>query len=111
MLLHVTFVMAGRRLRATAPTRAATPNTARASTTIVPEGEAGRFVGDEVRYNAIAARVMQRHAVAIDDLHALSARFDGKYSVAPGDVHFTPQGYERLASQVAAQIEQRLPPR
>ena len=34
-----------------------------ASTTVVPDGEAGRFVGDDVKYNAIAARVMERHQI------------------------------------------------
>ena len=29
-----------------------------ASTTVVPEGEAGRFVGDDAKYNAVAAVVM-----------------------------------------------------
>jgi arylsulfatase A len=57
-----------------------------ASTTVVPEGEAGRFAGDEIRYNAVAAGIMKKHGVAINDLHTLSASFNGQYS-GPGDVH------------------------
>jgi lysophospholipase L1-like esterase len=79
-----------------------------ATTTTVPEKEAGRFVGDEDRYNAAAARVMQRHNVRTDDLCALTKRLAGKYSKAEGDVHFTPEGYTRLASQVSAVITEVL---
>ena len=39
-----------------------------ATTTPVPAGSAGRVVGDEVRYNEIARRVMQKHNVAINNL-------------------------------------------
>lgn len=79
-----------------------------ASTTVVPEGEAGRIVGDEVKYNMIAARVMQRHGIPTDDLHALSKSFAGKFSAGPHDVHFTAAGYQLLANQVAAEITRLL---
>ncbi len=82
-----------------------------ASTTIVPENETGRFVGDDEKYNAAAARVMQRHGVAIDDLFTLTKGLGGKLSVAPDDVHYTPEGYDRLAVQVATLIEKSLPAR
>lgn len=79
-----------------------------ASTTIVPQNEAGRFAGDDEKYNAVAARVMNRHGIPIDDLFALSKAFAGKFSKAPGDVHFTPEGYERIAAQVSTSIETQL---
>lgn len=79
-----------------------------ASTTVVPPGEAGRFEGDEVRYNAAAAEIMSRHEIAINDLHALSASFDASMFVAPGDVHFTEEGSQALAEQVAACIHGQL---
>jgi len=83
-----------------------------ASTTLVPEGEIGRFVGDDVKYNAIAARVMQRHDIPIDipinDLHALTAAFPADHFVGPGDVHFTAAGSNKLADQVAATIRAAL---
>lgn len=78
-----------------------------ASTTVVPEGEAGRYAGDEIRYNAVAAGIMKKHSVAINDLHTLSASFKGQYS-GPGDVHFNKQGSARLAEQVAASISAAL---
>ena len=75
-----------------------------ANTTLVPEGEPGRFVGDDVKYNAIAARVMERHDIAINDLHALTAGFPADHFIGPGDVHFTDKGTARLTDQVAAKI-------
>ena len=41
-----------------------------ATTTVVPEGEAGRHVGDEIKYNAVAAKIMNENGIAINDLHA-----------------------------------------
>lgn len=79
-----------------------------ASTTVVPENEVGRFVGDDEKYNAIAARVMARHGVATDDLFTLTRAFAGRFSSAPGDVHFTPEGYARIGAHVAAAIEEAL---
>ena len=75
-----------------------------APTTVVPEGEAGRVVGDEVKYNAAAARVMQKHGVRIDDLHALTKTFGPELFVGPGDVHYTQEGSAKLATQVAESI-------
>ena len=75
-----------------------------ASTTFVPEGEAGRVVGDDVKYNAAAARVMKKHGVATNDLHALTAGFDAKFFTAKGNVHFTSAGSARLGKQVAGAI-------
>lgn len=80
-----------------------------ASTTIVPEGEDGRFVGDDEKYNAVAAKVMERNAIVTDDLFALTKSFAGKFSKAPGDVHYTPEGSEALAAQVSASIAKALP--
>jgi len=80
-----------------------------ANTTVVPGGEAGRFVGDDEKYNAVALRVMERNGDAIDDLWTLTKGFDGKYSLEPGDVHYTPEGYGKIATQVSAEIEKVLP--
>ena len=77
-----------------------------ASTTVVPEGEAGRFVGDDVKYNEVARRIMEKHGIPIDDLHASTTSFAGKFSSAKGDVHYTKEGYAKLAEQVATSIKQ-----
>lgn len=79
-----------------------------AATTVVPEDEAGRIVGDDIKYNAVAAKVMQKHGIAINDLHALSKGFAGKYS-KPGNVHYDQEGSGKLAEQVAASIREHLP--
>lgn len=80
-----------------------------ASTTLVPEGETGRIVGDDIKYNTAAARVMKNHGVLINDLHATSAAFTSDMFVRPGNVHFKPKGSEKLAAQVVAVIANALP--
>ena len=74
-----------------------------ASTTPVPEGAKGRVVGDAVKYNAAAKKVMDKHGVATDDLYAFAfPRL--KEIQRPANVHFTPQGSQALAEQVAASV-------
>jgi hypothetical protein len=74
-----------------------------ATTTPVPNGSPGRVKGEEVTYNDIALRVMQRHGVAIDDLYgfALPRLTDIQL---PQNVHFKPEGSKVLAEHVAASI-------
>ncbi len=79
-----------------------------ASTTLVPEGEAGRFAGDEIKYNQAAAKIMKQHGIPINDLHAATAGFLPEYFVATGDVHFKPAGYKKLGTQVAETIRTAL---
>ena len=79
-----------------------------ASTTVVPEGEAGRVVGDELKYNAAAERVMKKHGVRIDDLHSLTKTFEPELFTKPGDVHYTAGGYGKIGAQAAAAIEAAL---
>ena len=80
-----------------------------ASTTLVPEGEAGRRVGDELNYNAVAKAIMLKHGVAINDLHSLTASFPSQLFSRPGDVHYTKEGSAQLAQQVAEAIQATLP--
>lgn len=75
-----------------------------ASTTVVPDGEAGRKVDDDLKYNAAAARVMQKHGVRINDLNRLSRTFPPELFTAPGNVHFKSEGSLKLAEQVADSI-------
>lgn len=79
-----------------------------ATTTVVPEGEVGRFVGDDAKYNAIATKVMERHHIEINDLYATSKTFPPAMFTKPGDVHFTNEGSAKLAKQVAAKISDAL---
>ena len=75
-----------------------------ATTTVVPDGEAGRVVGDDRRYNQIALRVMRKYSVEVNDLHALTSGFPADLFSGPGNVHFTTSGSQKLAAQVAAAI-------
>jgi lysophospholipase L1-like esterase len=74
-----------------------------ALTTPVPANSAGRVPGDEVRYNEIARRVMQKHGVAIDDLYSFALPRLAEIQL-PANVHFKPEGSKQLADQVAASI-------
>ncbi len=73
------------------------------STTPVPEGAAGRVVGDAARYNAVAQRVMKQAGIPIDDLYALCKPRLLEIQ-RPANVHFTPDGSQVLAEQAAKMI-------
>jgi len=77
------------------------------TTPVAPETQ-GRVSGDEVKYNEAALRVMKEAGVAIDDLYAFAKPKLSKIQL-PANVHFTPEGYQELAGQVAAAIEKALP--
>lgn len=79
-----------------------------ANTTIVPEGEAGRFVGDDKRYNEVAQRVMERNGIEISDLNKITSEFTPDLFVGPGDVHFTQEGYAVIGAHVAEKISNLL---
>ena len=78
-----------------------------ASTTPVPGGSQGRVESDEVKYNEVAARVMQELGVPVDDLH-LVVKSGPAGMQLPKNVHYTPEGYQILARSVLAAIETAL---
>ncbi len=79
------------------------------NTTPVPEGAKGRVTGDELVYNKVADGVMARANVPTHDLYAFAfARLDRIQR--PADVHFTPEGSEILADDVARVILEALAP-
>ncbi|MDG1897120.1 MAG: alkaline phosphatase D family protein [Fuerstiella sp.] len=80
-----------------------------ANTTVVPEGESGRMVNDDLKYNAAAARVMKKYGVETNDLNKLTRTFAPDLFTKPGDVHLKPEGYQQLAEQVVASIRADLP--
>ena len=79
-----------------------------ATTTPVPEGEAGRKVGDDLRYNKAARAVMKKHGVPINDLHAVMAGKMDQFGTRPGNVHFKPEGSALLAQQVGKAVKEAL---
>lgn len=82
-----------------------------ATTTPIPpdtkDGEAATVA--IVEKNKIAAAVMKKNGVIIDDLYAWILPDLAKFQ-NPKDVHFTGPGYDRLAQRVARMIETALPP-
>ncbi len=62
----------------------------------------------ERKYLDAALRVMKKHDVQVNDLHALMAPVLKKYALAPDNVHFTAEGRELLGKQVAASIAKLL---
>lgn len=74
-----------------------------ATTTPVPEGSAGRLKGDDVRFNATALAVMNKHGLRVNDLYA-RVMPDLETHQLPNNVHFNGPGYAFLGAQVAAEI-------
>ena len=73
------------------------------STTPVPRGAQGRVVGDDVRYNEVAAQVMKENDVPTNDLYALAKPRMDQIQL-PANVHFTKEGSQRLAEEVVKAI-------
>ena len=78
-----------------------------AATTPVPPNAAGRVTGDEVTRNAIAAAMMRKHGIEINDLYTLMKNGEN-FQAGPGNVHFTGAGYFVMAKQIAKVIEKKL---
>ena len=75
-----------------------------ANTTVVPEKEAGRIRGDDVKYNEAAARIMKKHTIITNDLHTLTKTFAADQFTGPGNVHFTQEGYQKIGQQVTDHV-------
>ena len=65
-----------------------------------------RYNADVETYNRASLQVCHKLHVPVDDLYALSRQLTAKQM--PDGVHFTPEGYQLLGRQVAAQIRQAL---
>lgn len=77
------------------------------STTPVPEGAKGRVPGDEVTYNAAAAKIMKEAGIPTNDLYtAAKAQLESIQKKA--DVHFKSEGSTALAKVVAETVEKAL---
>ena len=79
-----------------------------AHTSTVPEGEDGRKAGDDDKYNEVAARVMKKHGIRINDLNSLTDDFPPELFVKPGDVHYKSEGSKKIGQAVAKEISQAL---
>ena len=77
------------------------------NTTPIPPGSKARYVGDSVKYNQAAARVMKKHSIPTLDLFTPSKKNMKKW-MRNADVHYYPEGSQFLAEIVANDIIQRL---
>jgi hypothetical protein len=74
------------------------------TTTFVPDGESGRFQGDERIYNAVAVELMSRHDIQVVDLNQFSYDIHSKFGKRENDVHYTVEGYKELANVIVGAI-------
>lgn len=78
-------------------------------TTPVPEGAAGRVVGDSKRYNEAAAEVMREvGGIETDPLYEFAIKHAD--TQRPANVHYTAEGSAKLAEQVAGVVRKSLKP-
>ncbi len=80
-----------------------------ASTTPIPKGKLNpdRTFDDETKYNLIAAKLMKELEIPVNDLHGyMMPRFEEFHK--PQDLHYTDEGSDFLADQVAEEIASRL---
>ncbi|WP_296461153.1 SGNH/GDSL hydrolase family protein [Rubinisphaera sp.] len=77
------------------------------NTTPVPENSAYRVAGEELPYNAVAARIMKEHNIPTDDHHTYVMKHMSEVQ-RPENVHFTQEGSRRLAELAAKAIEEQL---
>lgn len=69
------------------------------NTTVVPENSVGRKVEDPAKYNEVAQEVMFRNGIQVVDLYTASLLIHPQNS-QQGNVHYTPVGYEQLATHI-----------
>ena len=77
------------------------------NTTPIPPGSKGRYVGDSVKFNEAAQRVMKKHGVPTLDLYTPSKK-NMKDWMREANVHYFPHGSKALAEIVAKDILERL---
>jgi len=77
------------------------------NTTPVPPSSKGRYVGDSVKFNEAAARVMKKHGVPTLDLYTPSKK-NMKEWMREANVHYFPHGSQALAEIVAKDVLERL---
>ena len=77
------------------------------NTTPIPPGSKARYVGDSLKYNQAAARVMKTHGVPTLDLFTPS-KTNMKDWMKEANVHFHAHGSQALADLVAQDIIEKL---
>jgi hypothetical protein len=77
------------------------------NTTPIPPGSRARYVGDSVKYNDAAARVMNKLKIPTIDLFTPSMK-NMKEWMKKADVHYYPHGSQALAELVAKDTLNRM---
>ena len=78
------------------------------TSSVVNQGVLHVLPGDERILNEIATKIMTNHRIPINDIYALTKDFKPEEFRAPGDIHFSPLGFDRIAEQVAERIQKAL---
>lgn len=78
------------------------------TTSYVPEGEAGRYVEDAVKYNAAALEIMEKYNILINDIYAQSKKIHSLHGTAPDNVHYTKEGSKELAKHITALLKKHI---
>lgn len=78
------------------------------STSYVPENEAGRFAGDDIKYNTVAKKVMKKEGILVNDINATSKQIHKEYGKGNDDVHYTEEGYKLLADEIVKFIQNEI---
>ncbi len=76
--------------------------------TVVPSNEPGRNSSDVYRYNQVAASVMARLDIPVNDLQSVTAGLADGMRESGTDVHYTESGYAEIAKSVTKSIEAAL---
>ena len=77
------------------------------NTTPIPQGSKARYVGDSVRYNEAADRVMKKHGIPTHDLFTVSKERIEEIML-PANVHYKKEGSKLLGEMVAKRILKEL---
>ncbi|MCG6185796.1 SGNH/GDSL hydrolase family protein [Maribellus maritimus] len=78
------------------------------TTSYVPENEAGRFPGDELKYNKMAKQIMKENGILVNDIWKATKKIHKKYGQAPNNVHYTPEGYKQIADKITSFLKKEL---
>jgi acyl-CoA thioesterase-1 len=72
-----------------------------ASSSVVNEGTKGNRVGEEVIFNNVAEKIIEKHNIPINNIYSLTKNFKPEQFKSPGNIHFSKEGFDIIAQQVA----------
>jgi len=67
-----------------------------------------RVASDHERYNETALPILEKHGVALNDLHAFVTREGAEKLIDADGIHYTAEGYRLLGKKVADEIKKLL---